>query len=76
MTQPHQRYRQPRYKNKYKVTNRNSCDQSLVQRGDITLWLSNDVIQSWNECSEQVFGRPKLYSDLAIETALSRISVR
>ena len=71
MTQPHQRYRHPKYKNKYKVTNWRSYDRSLVNLGDITLWLSEEVIQSWNHCSKQTFGRPKLYSDLAIETALS-----
>jgi len=71
MTQPHQRYRHPRYKKKYKVTNWSSYDRSLVNRGDITLWLSEEVLQSWNDCPEQAFGRPRLYSDLAIETALS-----
>ena len=71
MTQPHQRYRHPKYKKKYKVTNWSSYDRSLVNRGDITLWLSEEVIQSWNHCSKQTFGRPKLYSDLAIEIALS-----
>ena len=71
MTQPHQRYRHPRYKKKYKVTNWSSYDRSLVNRGDITFWLSEEVLQSWNDCPEQAFGRPRLYSDLAIETALS-----
>ena len=46
MTQPHQRYRYPNYKNKYKITNWSSYDRSLVNRGDITLWFSDDVIQS------------------------------
>ena len=71
MIQPHQRYRHPRYKKKYRVTNWSSYDRSLVNRGDVTLWLSEEVLQSWSHCSKQTFGRPKLYSDLAIETALS-----
>ena len=71
MTQPHQRYRHPRHKKRYRVTNWSSYDRSLVNRGDITLWLSDDVLQSWNHCPKQTFGRPRLYSDLAIETVLS-----
>ena len=46
MTQPHQRNRHEKYKTKYKVTNWSSYDRSLVNRGDITLWLSDDVIRS------------------------------
>ena len=53
------------------MTNWSSYDRSLVNRGDITLWLSDDVLQSWNHCPKQTFGRPRLYSDLAIENALS-----
>jgi hypothetical protein len=53
------------------VTNWSSYDRSLVKRGDITLWLSDDEVQSWNHCPKQAIGRPRLYSDLAIETALS-----
>ena len=52
MTQPHQRYRHPKYKKKYKVTNWSSSDRSLVKRGELTLWLSGDVIRSWNDCLE------------------------
>ncbi len=42
-----------------------------INRGDLTLWLSEDVIQSWSSDLSQTLGRPKLYSDLAIETALT-----
>ena len=44
MTQPHQRYRHPRYKKRYGVTNWSSYDRSLVNRGEITLWLSEEEI--------------------------------
>ena len=37
----------------------------------LTLWLSKDVIDSWNPDLNQRMGRPKLYSDLAIEIALT-----
>ena len=46
----------------------NTIDLYLVNRGDITPWLSDDVIQAWNDCSAQTFGRPKLYSSLAIDS--------
>ena len=71
MTQPHHRHRHPRYREKYKVTNWSSYERSLAKRGDLTLWLSEDVIQSWYGDSNDLVGRPKVYSDLAIETALS-----
>ena len=71
MTQPHHIQRHPKYRNKYKVTNWPAYERSLIKRGDFTLWLSEDVIQSWHEDSNDLVGRPKVYSDLAIETALS-----
>ena len=71
MTQPYQRYRHPKYNKKYKVTNWSSYDRSLVNREDITLWLLDDVIELVNHCPKQTCRRPKIYSDLAIETALS-----
>ena len=71
MTQPHHRNRHPKYRKKYKIHNWRSYEQSLINRGDLTLWLSEDVIESWNSDLGQRMGRPKLYSDLAIETALT-----
>ena len=71
MTQPHHRNRHPKYRKKYKIHNRWSYEQSLINRGDLTLWLSEDVIESWSIDLGQRMGRPKVYSDLAIETALT-----
>ena len=71
MTQPHHRNRHPKYRKKYKIHNWRSYERSLIKRGDLTLWLSEDVIESWNSDLGQRLGRPKLYSDLAIETALT-----
>ena len=36
-----------------------------------TLWLSEDAVQSWYGESNDLVGRPQVYSDLAIETALT-----
>jgi hypothetical protein len=46
-------------------------NRSLRRRGDITIWLSQDVIEQWYE-QERVYdgtGTPNLYSDMAIMTA-------
>jgi hypothetical protein len=71
MTLPHQRNKHPKYRKKYKIQNWQSYERSLINRGDLTLWLSEDVIESWNSDLNQRMGRPNLYSDLAIETALT-----
>ena len=71
MTQPHHRHRHPRYRKRYKVTNWPSYERSLIKRGDFTLWLSEDAVKSWYGDSNDRVGRPKVYSDLAIETALT-----
>ena len=71
MTQPHHRNRHPKYRKKYKIHNWRFYERSLIKRGDLTLWLSEDVIEAWNSDLSRRMGRPKLYSDLAIETALT-----
>ena len=71
MTQPHHRNRHPKYRKLYKIQNWQEYERSLIQRGDLTIWLSEDVIQSWYDDSLNQFGRPKFYSDVAIETALT-----
>ncbi|MFT4543356.1 MAG: hypothetical protein ACI835_005826 [Planctomycetota bacterium] len=61
----------PTYKTKYRVTNWAEYDQSLVQRGDITLWITPEAINAWTPKSSVRRGAPRMYSDLAIETALT-----
>ena len=52
----------------YKITNWRKYNESLVQRGSITFWFSDEVIDQW-EHSNKV---PKVgvYSDTAIESLL------
>ena len=71
MTQPHYRNRHPKYRKKYKIHNWRSYERSSINRGDLTLWFSEDVIETWNSDLCQTLGRLKLYLDLAIETALA-----
>lgn len=58
-------------KKAYKITNWAKYNESLVRRGDITMWFDEDVIDQWEHENAAVkVGRPFIYSDLAIETLL------
>jgi hypothetical protein len=37
----------PTYRTKYRVTNWPEYDRGLVDRGDLTLWISQDAIDTW-----------------------------
>jgi hypothetical protein len=66
----------PRFKTKYRVSNWAEYDQALVQRGDITLWISEGrkrsfrVIDDWKPAPSGRRGGQRKFSDHAIETAL------
>jgi hypothetical protein len=56
----------------YKVTNWKGYNQSLVSRGDITFWFSDEVLEEWEHPNEESkVGRPFIYSDTAIECLLT-----
>ena len=38
----------PKYKTKYRVGSWSDDDRSLVERGNLTVWLSPDAIAQWN----------------------------
>jgi IS5 family transposase len=61
----------PKYKTKYRVSNWAEYDQALVQRGDITLWISDDAIASWKPAPTGQRGAQMKFSDHAIEAALT-----
>ena len=71
MKELHKRSRNPKYKKKYKVTNWKEYEQSLCNRGSLTLWISPSVIKSWKPRTTKKRGRQQRFSDLAIETILS-----
>ena len=72
MTEPHKRpQRHPKYKTVYRVKNWREYDQSLRDRGDITVWISQDAIAAWTPPQTGKRGAQPLYSDVAIETALA-----
>jgi IS5 family transposase len=61
----------PKYKTKYRVSNWPDYDLALVQRCDITLWISEDAIASWNPAPSGRRGAQRKFSDHAIETAMT-----
>lgn len=64
-------------KPKYKVTNWPEYNDALRQRGDITIWFTEEAIELWHPFNLGARGRPQLYADHAIETAiLIRLVVR
>ncbi len=61
----------PKYKTKYRVGNWSEYDRTLVQRGDITLWISTDATDAWKPAPSGRRGGQRKFSDHAIETALT-----
>lgn len=56
----------------YRVTNWRQYNESLVRRGDVTLWFSPEALASWEHANnEPKVGRPFTYSDGAIECLLT-----
>jgi len=57
---------------RYCIRNWAEYNKSLVQRGSLTVWFSEDAIEAWLEGSSSKMkqGRPRTYSDEAILSAL------
>ena len=57
-------------KAKHRIRNWKDYNKSLIQRGSITVWFSEDAIKKWYAPSSRKRGRPATYSDEAILAAL------
>ncbi len=58
-------------KRKYRIRNWHDYNTALVQRGSLTLWLNQDVLQNWhNQERTGKRGKPRFYSEQAILCAL------
>lgn len=56
----------------YKVRNWREYNQALVDRGKIAFWITDKALTEWKEKRKTgKRGKPRLYSNLAIETALT-----
>lgn len=56
---------------KYQLTNWAKYNTALRQRGSITFWFSEDVLEEWRHANDEVkVGRPFTFSNRAIESCL------
>ena len=55
---------------KRRVTNWAEYDTALRRRGSLTLWFTDEAIESWRAAPRTTPGGQPSYSDLAITTAL------
>ena len=55
----------------YRIRNWSTYNRALVQRGDLTVWLSGDALAAWRYSGDPQHGGQFTYSDLAVETCLS-----
>jgi hypothetical protein len=62
---------QPRQKPVYRVRNWAAYDRALVQRGDVTVWVNTEALAAWYYQGPPQRGAQPVFSDLAIETALT-----
>ncbi len=60
-----------KYKTKYRVRNWREYERGLRNRGDVTIWLSEEAIAAWIPPKNGRRGGQRRYSNLAILTALT-----
>lgn len=59
-------------KKKYKVRNWKEYNEALVNRGRITFWVTEEALRQWREQQKTgKRGKPRFFSNMAIETALT-----
>lgn len=59
-------------KKQYKVRNWQEYNEALVNRGKVTFWVTQEALKAWEEQEKtKKRGRPRAYSTIAIETALT-----
>lgn len=57
-------------KHRYKTNNWKQYNQALINRGSLTFWIDDEAISEWKQSKQKKRGRPRVFSDLAITTAL------
>lgn len=66
-----QRKANNRKKTSYKVKNWAQYNQSLINRGSLTIWITPEVLEGWKDKRPAQQGAQFTYSDLAIEALLA-----
>jgi hypothetical protein len=62
-------------KQKYRVSNWASYNESLRRRGDLTVWVSEEALGLWRAPRRATRGGQRTYSDLAIKICLTLSAV-
>lgn len=57
-------------KKSYRVRNWAEYNKALKQRGSITFWINEKTLEEWEAKKEVRRGRPKVYSEIAIEACV------
>ena len=57
-------------KPRYKTNNWKQYNQALINRGSLTFWIDEEAISEWKQGKQNKRGRPRVFSDLVITTAL------
>ncbi len=60
-----------KYKTKYRVRNWREYERGLRNRGDVTIWLSEEAIGAWTPAKNGLRGGQRRYSNLSMLTALT-----
>jgi len=58
-------------KSQYRVRNWPEYEAGLQRRGDLTVWLTDDALDSWRAPASGKPGSQRTYADIAIEAALT-----
>ena len=59
-------------KKQYKVRNWKEYNQALVDRGKVLFWITEEAMKNWeNEQKTGKRGKPKQFSNIAIETSIT-----
>ncbi len=58
-------------KSPYRIRNWPEYEEGLRRRGDLTIWFSDDAIKSWRAPTSGRPGGQRIYTNIAIEAALT-----
>ena len=58
-------------KKSYRVRNWGEYNRALKQRGSVTFWINEETASQWKAKKEKLKGRPKIYSEVAIEACVT-----
>lgn len=57
-------------KSRYKTTDWKQYNKATINHSSLTFWIDEEAIKLWNQMKQGKRGRARLFSNLAITTAL------